>query len=186
MARSCGPYGCGISSCLQMARTVPSLISRCKTQPWWRRWRSNSASFMLQRFREPHARRMGKGLFPQARAGTAPPVLARPQDSLWPLRWSRPAKSRQETLPQSKYSPLFGGLKNGCQFHASRLSHPAMDGWVSPFSNFPFPVSIFYIYFKCFSNNLPANPANPSCHACVIMPGRRLFRVSARIPKSSP
>src|SRR5882724_1789486 len=124
-------YGRGTSSCLQMARTVPSLISRwrgtlailCntglnqmlwaalsryKTQPWSRRWRSNSASFMLPRFRKPHARHVGKGLFPQARAGTAAPALARPQDLLWPLRWSRLAKSRRETLPQNKYSrPLW-------------------------------------------------------------------------------
>ncbi len=90
-------YGRGISSCLQMARTVPSLISRwrgtlailCKvglnqmlwappsrykTQPWWRRWRSNSASFMLPLFRKPREQRVGKGLFPQARAGIAAPA----------------------------------------------------------------------------------------------------------------
>src|SRR2546422_5663296 len=36
--------------------------------PWSRRWRSNSASFMLPLFRIPHARRVGKGLFPQARS----------------------------------------------------------------------------------------------------------------------
>ncbi len=90
-------YGRGISSCLQMARTVPSLISRwrgtlailCdaelnqmlwaapsryKAQPCWRRWRSNSASFMLPRFRLPRGRLVGKGLFLQARAGTVAPV----------------------------------------------------------------------------------------------------------------
>ena len=95
--RGCRPYGRGISSCLQMARTVPSLISRwrgtlailCKvglnqilwappsrykTQPWCRGWRSNSASLMLPLFRKPRAPRVGKGLFPQARAGTAAPA----------------------------------------------------------------------------------------------------------------
>src|SRR5713101_335668 len=128
IAGSCRSYGRGISSCLQMARTVPSLISRWRgtlailcngglnqilwaapsrynAQPWRRRWRSNSASFMLPRFRKPHALRVGKGLFPQARAGTAGPVLARPQDSLWPLRWFPLAKSRQESPPQNRYSP---------------------------------------------------------------------------------
>src|SRR5258708_38818556 len=71
-----------------------------------RRWRSNSARFMLPRFRRPHALRVEKGLFPQVRAGTAAPVLARPQDSLWPLRWFRLGKSPQESPPQSRYSPL--------------------------------------------------------------------------------
>jgi hypothetical protein len=126
-----GVYGRGISSCLQIARTVPSLISRwrgtlaifCKvglnqmlcappsrykTQPWWRRWRSNSASFMLPLFQKPRAPRVGKGLFPQARAGTAAPTSTRLQDSLWPLRWFRLAKSRLETLPRNRYSrPLW-------------------------------------------------------------------------------
>jgi hypothetical protein len=37
-----------------------------------------------------------------------------------------------------------------------------------------------------FTSSLPANPAKPSCHACVIMPGRRLFRISARIPNNNP
>ena len=37
-----------------------------------------------------------------------------------------------------------------------------------------------------FAISLPANPANPSCHACVIMPGRKLFRISAKIPNSKP
>ena len=100
-----GLYGRGISSCLQMARTVPSLISRwrwtlailCKvglnqmlwappsrykTQPSWRRWRSNSASFMLPLFQKPRAQRVGKDLFPQVRAGIAAPASARLQDSL--------------------------------------------------------------------------------------------------------
>ena len=72
--------GCRISSCLQIARTVPSLISRrrgtlamrplrgfshtlCappsrrKAQPCWRRWRYNSASFILRRARCSPARR---------------------------------------------------------------------------------------------------------------------------------
>ena len=80
------PYGRGISSCLQMARTVPSLISRwrgtlailCnaglnqilwaapsryKTQPWSRRWRSNSASFMLPLFGNLAHGVWGKGFF---------------------------------------------------------------------------------------------------------------------------
>jgi len=48
--------------------------SRYKTHPWWRRWRSNSASFMLPLFRKPRAPRVGKGLFPQARAGIAAPA----------------------------------------------------------------------------------------------------------------
>src|SRR6266849_1731639 len=38
--------------------------------------------------------RVGKGLFRQARADTAGPVLARPRDSLWPLRSFRLVKSR--------------------------------------------------------------------------------------------
>src|SRR5258708_39345326 len=81
---------------------------RYRTQPLWRKWRSRSASFMLPRFRKPHARRGAKVPFPQARAGTARPVLARPPDSLWPLPWFRLAKSRRETLPQNKYSrPLW-------------------------------------------------------------------------------
>jgi hypothetical protein len=39
-------------------------------------------------------------------------------------------KSRQESLPQNRCSPpLFGGFKNGRQFHASRLSRlPRPDG----------------------------------------------------------
>ncbi len=53
-----------------------------------------------------------------------------------------------------------------------------------PFSNFYFLVSI--PGNAHFSSNLPANPANPSCQACVIMPGRKLFRVSAKIPNSKP
>ena len=128
-------------------------------------------AFQLREFHasaisKPRARRGGKGLFPQARSGTAAPILARPQDSLWPLRWLRLAKSRQESPPQSRYNPLFGGFINGCQFHAFRLSQP--------------PVSVH------FSSSRPTNPANPSCQACVIMPGRKLFRVSARIPNSKP
>ena len=44
----------------------------------------------------------------------------------------------------------------------------------------------FLLSFTHFGISLPANPKNPSCHACVIMPGRRLFRISARIPNSKP
>src|SRR5712692_1853098 len=69
-------------------------------------WLPGVANFMLPRFRLPRGRLVGKDLFLQARAGTAAPVLARPQDSLWPLRWFRLAKSRQESLPQRRYSPL--------------------------------------------------------------------------------
>ena len=44
----------------------------------------------------------------------------------------------------------------------------------------------FLLPYTHFAISLPANPKNPSCHACVIMPGRRLFRISARIPNSKP
>src|SRR5260370_26389627 len=37
-------------------------------------------------------------------------------------------------FPKAGIATLFGGFKNGCQFHASRLSHPAIGlaGWRAP------------------------------------------------------
>ena len=71
-----------------------------------------------------------------------------------------------------------------------------------PFSNFQFPVSIFkarsfssahsifyfrFSSFHCyFRTRFSAIPVIVSCHACVMIPGRKLFRHSAKIPKSKP
>ena len=82
---------------LQMARTVPSLISRrrctleifrtrgfdqtvcappsrTKTQSCCLRWRSSAASFMLRRDRSSRAPHRTKDFFPQARVGTRAPA----------------------------------------------------------------------------------------------------------------
>ncbi len=55
----------------------------------------------------------------------------------------------------------------------------------NPANSSPTPLAEFF-KSHYFGNKRTRNPVIASCHACVIIPGRRFCRASARIPNISP
>ena len=77
------------------------------------------------------------------------------------------------------YFSTFNCLPPWCNRGINFQAHTTPEGVAA--------ASLYFLpSYTHFAISLPANPKNPSCHACVIMPGRRLFRISARIPNSKP
>jgi len=85
--------------------------------------------FHASAIRKPRARRAGKELFSASSRWHCTASLSGVRKICFGLFDGFALRNRgRNLLNEAGIAPLFGGFKNGCQFHSCRLSHPSMTG----------------------------------------------------------